>query len=102
MKVLSLFKSLKPAKETTPMSDYVEVHKPAVYRAIAAFDRAVSTLQERQARIAAMETQAADCQKRIAALEALEAEHRLTIEGLTAALDARFPLDVGASMGGLT
>lgn len=83
------------------MSDYVEVHKPAVYRAIAAFDRAVSTLQERQARIAAMEAQSAEDKARIAALEALEAEHRLTIEGLTAALDARFPLDVGGSTGGV-
>jgi acyl-CoA reductase-like NAD-dependent aldehyde dehydrogenase len=91
-----------PTKEIAPMSDYVQVHKPAVHRAIAAFDRAVSTLQERQNRIAALETQAAEDKGRIAALEALEAEHKLTIEALTAALDAKFPPDVGASMGGLT
>jgi uncharacterized coiled-coil protein SlyX len=83
------------------MSDYVQVHKPAVYRAIAAFDVAVSTLKERQSRISALEAQAAEDKGRIAALEAIDAEHRLTIEALTAALDAKFLLDVGGSTGGV-
>lgn len=70
------------------MSDYVEIHKPAVYRAIDAFKLAIATIKDREAVIVDLKAKAD--------------EDRLTIEGLTAALNMVFPPDVGASMGGLT
>jgi hypothetical protein len=87
MKLLSLFTSPKTAKEISPMSDYVQIHKPAVYRAIDAFKQAIVAIKEREAEIADLEAKAA--------------EDKLTIEALTAALNQVFPPDAGGSTGGV-
>lgn len=86
MRLLSLFTLSKTNKEIPQMSNHVQAHKPAVYRAIAAFDMAIAAIKDREAKIAD--------------LEARGVEDKLTIEALTAALDAKFPPDPGISMGG--
>jgi hypothetical protein len=90
MKILSLMAQLrrKPQKETTKMSDYVQIHKPLVERTIHAHKAAIARLHE--------------CDTRIAALEALDAEHRATIEALSRALmDLLGEGDAGGSTGGV-
>ena len=90
------------------MSEHVQIHKPAVHRAIDAFNMAVAALRENETVIAghlsrAAEDKAALAQRdaRIAALEAVAAEDRIAIEALTAALNSVFPPDVGGSTGGV-